>query len=347
MVSEPQLAGSCRKRVGMPEAPLAFIGIIALVGLVSWSTVAGIRAYALKRGVLDQPSSRSSHLAPTPRGGGAGLVAATLIGFLVLTPTSTLTWRVVLALCAVIPTAIVGWFDDHGSLPVWPRAAAHLLSGLLIVPLAVSVPAPGIPVFIAAAGWVLITLSAINVVNFMDGIDGLIGLQTLVFGAHLGLLGGPSSLGGALGVALAASAVGFLAWNWAPAKIFLGDVGSGSVAILGLLAGLLVWGTQRFPFVLIFLPLVPIFLDAAATVVWRARRGERLTQAHRSHLYQRLANESGWGHAPVSLVYGLGAIAGVVAVQISLWAGSIVVIGIYFVLAIAGGAVLERSARRS
>jgi UDP-N-acetylmuramyl pentapeptide phosphotransferase/UDP-N-acetylglucosamine-1-phosphate transferase len=280
------------------------IAIVVGVAVTSWLLVAVLREYALAQGLLDVPKERSSHAVPTPRGGGIGPVAATIIGYIVAVPESALDWRIMVALAGVLPTAYAGWLDDKISLPVWPRVAAHLASGVLILPLALGSSPPTMVTILLGAAWLVATVSAINVVNFIDGIDGLIGLQSLVFAAHLAMLGGIDSPGGILGLALAAASAGFLIWNWAPARIFLGDAGSGSVAVLCLTGGILVWKAGNWPFVAVFLPLLPIFLDATVTILRRARRGEDLTSAHRSHLYQRLANDGRWGHARVSLLYG-------------------------------------------
>jgi Fuc2NAc and GlcNAc transferase len=107
---------------------------------------------------------------------------------------------------------------------------------------------------------------------------------------------------GAFGLALAGASAGFLVWNWPPAKIFLGDVGSGTLGILFVFGGLLLIREGQASVVTAFLPLYALFLDASVTLARRLRRGERVVQAHRSHLYQRLAN-GGWGHARVSLLY--------------------------------------------
>jgi UDP-N-acetylmuramyl pentapeptide phosphotransferase/UDP-N-acetylglucosamine-1-phosphate transferase len=153
-------------------------------------------------------------------------------------------------------------------------------------------------------------VSAINVVNFMDGIDGLIGSQLALYGAYVALLAPAGSVPALLGVAVAGASLGFLRSNWAPAAIFLGDVGSGAYGVLAVLAGLgLVSAGEPTTIVRAYLPLFPLFLDATVTLVRRARAGERLATPHRSHLYQRLANGP-WGHARTTLAYGAAAAIG-------------------------------------
>lgn len=284
--------------------------ICSLALVLSWSLVALARRYALARLVVDHPNDRSSHVTPTPRGGGAGLIVALMLALVPADGVFTADWRVVLALVGVLPTAIVGWVDDHRTLTVRVRLTAHVASALLLLPLALAASATAGPAaWLISLWWVFATLSAINVVNFMDGIDGIIGLQAVVFGIHLVLLShgeGPAAI---FGAAFAGAAAGFLLWNWSPARIFLGDVGSGALGALGVIGGLLALREGRAPVVVVFLPLLPLFLDATVTMVRRARRGERVAEAHRSHLYQRLAN-GGMGHAKVASLYGCAAALG-------------------------------------
>lgn len=280
--------------------------LIAGVAAASWALVGIVRHYALRRGVLDAPKERSSHVVPTPRGGGLGLAIAAAAGYLIAAPHGGRTLGILLALAAVIPTAVVGWMDDHRSLPAAPRLAAQLLTSLMLIPLGTV----GFGVWAAAAlavAWIFATIAAINVVNFMDGLDGLIGLQALVFGIHLALLANPGSPAYVLSLSLAAASLGFLIWNWSPGRIFLGDVGSGAIAVMGLIGGIMVWREGNWPFLAVFLPLFALFLDATVILVGRVLRGEDITVAHRNHLYQRLANELRWGHARVSLLFGVAA----------------------------------------
>lgn len=299
----------------MSESREVMLAIVASAALLSWLLVAAVRRYTIARGVLDHPSERSSHAVVTPRGGGIGLIAAVIAVYLTAAPEEHGDWEMAAAIAAVVLTAGVGWLDDRSSLSVRHRLAAHILAGGLLVPIALT-PTTSLPeVLILGAAWVAATVSAVNVVNFIDGIDGLIGLQAVIFGTHIFLLADPGSDGAVLGLSMAAASAGFLLWNWPPARIFLGDAGSGSIAVLGVLGGILVWRAGGWPFTSVFLPILPIFADAAVTIVRRARRGEKLTTPHRSHLYQRLANEAGWGHARVSLLYGVTAGAGAVIVS--------------------------------
>jgi UDP-N-acetylmuramyl pentapeptide phosphotransferase/UDP-N-acetylglucosamine-1-phosphate transferase len=183
-----------------------------------------------------------------------------------------------------------------------------------LVPLALSIPSTQAPLI--AVSCVAAAMVAATVVNFMDGLDGLIGLQELVFATHIALLAIPGKLAATVGMVIAAAALGFLVWNWHPARVFLGDVGSNALAILSLYAAILVFAEGRWELWSILLPLFPLLFDALATLLLRATKGERLSQAHRKHLYQRLANER-WGHPRVAVLYGLGAALGSAVVLLS------------------------------
>jgi Fuc2NAc and GlcNAc transferase len=309
--------------------------------VLSWALVGAVRRYALARSVLDEPNHRSSHTTPTPRGGGIGVVLAFFAAVLAA-GVGTGDWRLTTALVAVIPTAVIGWMDDLRSRGIGARITMHVMSGVLILPLALQATNVGralVP--LAAAWWIFATFSAINVVNFMDGIDGIIALQAIVFGLHVALVGGVHGTTGVVGIALAGSAAGFLIWNRPRARVFLGDVGSGALGVIGVIGGLMVLRDTNVGILAAFLPLVPLFLDASTTLVRRARRGERLSEAHRSHLYQRLAN-GGWGHGAVSCAYALAAALGSAVVIVAPATTRTVAALLYCVAIAATGVYLDR-----
>jgi UDP-N-acetylmuramyl pentapeptide phosphotransferase/UDP-N-acetylglucosamine-1-phosphate transferase len=289
------------------------LGVVAAVTAIgAWVLVGAVRWYALRRGVLDRPNERSSHTVPTPRGGGLGAVIALLAaGVAAALHAGVRPDAVALVAGAVAAVALVGWLDDHGGLSVRARLAVHLAAGVAVsLCAAVARPAGDVlPTWAWAAWWVFWAISSINVVNFMDGIDGLIGSQLVLFGTYVATLGAAGSVARALGLLLAAASAGFLAWNWAPARIFLGDVGSGSLGLAAAVAGMAVVQRGEVSVVRAFLPLLPLFADAASTLVRRGLRGERVWSAHREHLYQRLANGP-WSHAATSVAFGLAALAG-------------------------------------
>ena len=292
-----------------PSAPLA---LFALAALGSARGTGAVRNYARAK-LLDGVNERSSHTVPTPRGGGLGLVLAALIAWVSIESWSNgaPNTQVLGVAVAVAALAGVGWWDDHASLAPRTRLVAQFLAAAVVVA-CVGVPEVirigsivlPVPAALVAALSVVGAVWLVNLTNFMDGIDGIAGSQGLA-----ACLGAAAMLSGAesggpwcnLGLAFAGACAGFLAWNWPPARIFMGDVGS---TALGLVFAALVLAQLRAGVAadLTLLPLAPFVLDATFTLVRRARRGEKLSQAHRSHLYQRLSRA--WGaHLPVTLVW--------------------------------------------
>lgn len=279
-------------------APVAFGGSAFVLSLIA---VGLIRRVLHRQRVLDVPNERSSHKVPVARGGGLAVVIIQLGLAYALFEHH---WRVepdlAAALIAVAAIALIGWLDDRYSLSTSARILVHVAAGIAVAWSAASVPsAVGLPTILWLLWWIFWTVAAVNVVNFVDGIDGLIAASMTVYGAYIFARAPHGSTAAAYGLSLGCATLGFLAWNWAPAKIFLGDVGSGTLGIMAVFGGLLLMRASTLGFAATFLPLYPIFLDASVTLIRRASRGEPLTKPHRSHLYQRLAN-SGWGHAPVS-----------------------------------------------
>lgn len=287
---------------------------------LSWGLTSLVRRYALAHSVLDVPNERSSHHRPTPRGGGLGMIIP-ITGTLMILPLWGLSYLSAGATAvAVAIVAVLGWVDDHRSLSIRIRMAGHVVAGALVT-LAILVSGQaslnmGLPMLLACLWWVFWTVSAINVVNFIDGIDGIIALQAMIFGmfslAVIGSVGTPASI---LALVLVGAAGGFLILNWAPAKIFMGDVGSGGLGVTFVILGALTMGESGSGVVRAFLPLMPIFVDEVLTMLRRISRGERLSEPHRTHVYQLLV-QAGWGHGPVAALYGALAFAcGVIALR--------------------------------
>ncbi len=274
------------------------VAIVVGAFLVSWSLTALVQRYALSAGLLDVPNARSSHVTPTPRGGGVAIVATVCLASAGLFIAGSLDWRVV-ALCwgPGLMVALVGYADDRRGLSQGIRLLVHLGAAALAVGLAW--PWPGVLaalVVVIAIGWM------INLFNFMDGIDGLAGSEAVfIFGAAAlltWLSGGSSPWVLLLGIAASASA-GFLWWNWPPARIFMGDVGSGFVGFLIGALALLSWQEGQLH-LSVWLILASLFVaDASVTLLHRLLRRERGYAAHRSHAYQWLAR-SRLGHAGVT-----------------------------------------------
>lgn len=248
---------------------------------------------------MDHPNNRSSHSIPTPRGGGISFVIVAIFASFVALLTSTFVtptqFPLVCAAFLGFPLALVGFFDDRYNLPSSWRYFVQLLSALLIILLS---PLHSSHIlFIPFMGLLLISVTAvINFTNFMDGLDGLVsGCMTLLISAAAFYLDAPFPIW-----ALVGALVGFLFWNWSPAKVFMGDVGS---TFLGAVFAVLVlqaptW-LESFGLLLVATPLLG---DACFCVLRRLMAGQPVFQAHRLHLYQRL-HQAGWSHARVSLLY--------------------------------------------
>lgn len=265
-----------------------------------------VRGLARRRDWLDVPNGRSSHAVPTPVGGGLGILFPFLVG-MSLTPVMGLAphlaWPSVVAVALV---ALVAWIDDVQGLGIGVRLLVHGVGGAILATVALDLaPAPfGLVLApgLVFAWWTFWGVAVINVVNFMDGSDALIGLQAVVYGGFALLAGWGSDPIETLAVVLTGGAIAFLVFNRPPATIFLGDVGSATVAAGFLVLGILTIPYRSWTAFHAFLPLMPLFVDATTTMLRRLARGERIWQAHRSHLYQLLIRR-GWSHGAVAILY--------------------------------------------
>lgn len=280
----------------------------------------------------DIPNDRSLHVRPTPRVGGWGIVPVTVVAMLLVAPSL---WFIALATAFL---AAVSQIDDRRGLPARVRFAAHLIAVIAFVAM---FPA-------AAPWWALVALAflmvwLVNLYNFMDGADGLAGGMALFgFGGYAAaalLSGRPMPELALASLAIAATALGFLFFNFHPARIFLGDAGSIS---LGYLAGALgYWGWRGGAWPVWFPALVfaPFIADASVTLARRLARGEKFWQAHREHYYQRMVR-SGVGHAGTAWAWYAMMIVGIALALFALgrsaatqwgivagWAGVLVVVG--------------------
>lgn len=278
------------------------------VGLASWALTGATRRYALSRALLDMPNQRSSHSEPTPRGGGLAIAALTLTGVALLGSFGRLPPRIAIGIIGGgLLVASVGWLDDHATVRAPVRALVHLLAAAWLMASIGGLPTLTLGLTtlrLGPAGWFLGAVGVVwlvNLYNFMDGIDGIAGgeaVTTGIIGGILLWLVGHRDLAN-LSFFIAAASSGFLVWNWAPAKVFMGDVGSG---LLGFLFAALAIVSERAGAVplLVWIILLGLFVfDATLTLLRRVARGERWYEAHRSHAYQR-AVLAGWSHARVT-----------------------------------------------
>ncbi len=271
------------------------VAVAVATGLLTCLTTRALIPILAHREILDHPNERSSHRVATPRGGGIAVIGSVLLAWILLTRIDSAQSGVFgIALGAVL-LAEVSWLDDlHGLSPFVRLVAqsAAVAVGIFVL------PGPRDLFFLVAIG--LVWIWWINLFNFMDGIDGLAGSEAAAIGAGLllfaGVGAGSDPAQRALAAAVTGAAIGFLVWNWSPARIFLGDVGSVPLGyVLGfLLLDLAVRGHWT---IALILPLY-FLADATITLVRRLLRRERVWQAHREHFYQE-AVRRGLGHAAV------------------------------------------------
>ncbi len=282
-------------------------------GVISLLLTAALRRYALAKSLMDIPNARSSHTVPTPRGGGVAIVLSFLLLLPVFPALSLLSWTFTWGLIgAGAAIAVLGFLDDHGHIAARWRLLGHFgasawalfwLGGLPPVTLLGTTFDLGYLGYLLAA---LYLVWLLNLYNFMDGIDGLASLEAIsvcLGAALIYALAGFSSLAWAP-LLLAFAVAGFLYWNVPPAKIFMGDAGSGFLGIaLGVLSLHAAWMAPSLLWVWIIL-LGVFVVDATVTLIRRLVRGEKVYEAHRSHAYQYASRRAG-RHLPVTLAVGL------------------------------------------
>ena len=255
------------------------------------------RRYALRRNLVDEPGERRSHIVPTPRGGGLAVVVALLLcGAWLLWRDAEPTPLLAGFLPGLVLVAGVGLLDDHRSLSPWLRLAVHAIAALLLS--AGAWMATG-NAWLAGAAF-LLAMVLTNAWNFMDGIDGLAASQAILIAAMVAWIADGTVL--LVALSLLAATAGFLPFNFPKAKIFLGDVGSGTLgyALTMLLVAVVEQGA--LPWWLWSLPLSAFLIDTGLTLLGRLRRREAWWQAHTLHAYQRWVQRS-QSHVRVTLAY--------------------------------------------
>jgi UDP-N-acetylmuramyl pentapeptide phosphotransferase/UDP-N-acetylglucosamine-1-phosphate transferase len=296
-------------------SPIGWVVLAAVTFALTASCTRLSITYAHRRKLLDLPGQRRSHSAPTPRGGGIGIVAGVLFVIALIARRLEGPYRVMALalLAAIVVVAVVGWIDDHAGLRARTRFAVHCLAAALLL----AVPAAFIGLLLpeSRAGELLLYALAavlpglaivwsINLHNFMDGIDGLLTLQVLFVFAALAAIfmhAAQTDVAECIGL-LAAAVLGFLPFNFPRAHIFMGDVGSG---VLGLLVAVAVGGQMLTPTIALasgFVLCSAFVTDATCTLLSRMLRGRRWYSAHREHLYQWLVR-SGYSHMQVVVFY--------------------------------------------
>jgi UDP-N-acetylmuramyl pentapeptide phosphotransferase/UDP-N-acetylglucosamine-1-phosphate transferase len=296
MVTEDWAVGLARGYAFVAFAILVAVPLLCLIG--TWLAIPLLR----RIGAVDRPNAQSSHDRPVPRGGGIVPVVVFALFIAVAEAPGAFEPIGVVVAVMLVALAAIGLWDDVRRLSPWPRLAAHAVAvgaALAVVPgdLLVFQGLLGLPADRALA--FVLWLWFVNLYNFMDGIDGLAAGQAVTIGAGLSaaLLGfGDVWLDawvGFVALPLATASLGFLRWNWPPAKVFLGD--AGSVPLGYAVGGLLLLAAANGA----WLPaaILPLYFvaDATTTLVRGLARGRAPWRAHREHAYQ-VAVSAGRSH---------------------------------------------------
>lgn len=289
------------------------IVLVLTITAISYVITLKVIRYAMKKGVIDTPNERSSHIIPTPRGGGLSIVLLTLIGTLVIVIAKVLPIKTGLALLiGGSAVGLVGWIDDKRHLGAGIRFLIHMTSSLWAVIMLGGLP-PLHMAFINIESIIILFCLAtvgivwsINLYNFMDGIDGLAGIQAVCVGIGSGIL---LTLYGEISLAycmyvLGAAALGFLVLNWHPAKIFMGDVCSGFIGFYIAAIAIASCNNSAMPLPLWIIIMAVFIIDATATLIYRIIKRYPIFEAHCTHVYQ-LATRNGLSHNRVALTVGI------------------------------------------
>ncbi|UDG82438.1 MraY family glycosyltransferase [Candidatus Vallotia cooleyia] len=277
-------------------------GVCLLLAVIALVAVAAVLAVLLKTGLswhlaIDLPNERSLHIQPTPRVGGWGIIPVVVLIIWLVVPTLRLIMLTALLLAAL------SQIDDYRGLSARIRFIGHLAAvATLVIICRANVPKWAIVIMVFLFAWI------VNVYNFMDGADGLAGGMALLgFSGYA--IAALISKHPDVQLAMACSAVaggsaGFLLFNFYPARVFLGDVGSIPLGFLVGAFGYCGWKEDVWPVWFPMLTFSPFISDASITLLKRVIRKERFWKAHREHYYQRMIR-SGLGHAMTALIWYL------------------------------------------
>ncbi len=279
--------------------------IIIFIFLLSFTVTFLVKKFAIKNNLMDIPNDRSSHVFPTPKGGGLAIVISFYLALIIFFLLGEIKISVFYGLFGIAIVAIIGFYDDKNHIPAAYRLIIHFISAtwaclwLGIIPLEIY------------NNWFIMSLVAIitlfyvvwllNLFNFMDGIDGIAAAEamTVIFSVIILLVSTGNNTNLELLLALFAALSGFIVWNWPPAKIFMGDVGSAFLGILIASLSLITANNGSIDFIIWIILLAVFISDATCTLIVRLFNGERIYEAHKIHIYQHLSSR--YGHKKVTM----------------------------------------------
>lgn len=342
---------------------ILFPAILVTSFLLSYYGVEIFRRWSIKRKILDIPNERSSHQIPTPRGGGivVAIISLTAFSFYNFYSSDEFIWSYLFGAILVV---LISAIDDIYSISVIWRFLCHILASIIVIyqkgfweklyiPIIgdINLGILGILVSIFWIAWL------INAYNFMDGIDGIAGIQAITTSIGWSLLGWlyGIELFYFYGLVIFFSTFGFLIHNWQPAKIFMGDVGSAFLGYTFAVFPFFISNADANAKILKYLPIISILFvwlfvfDSVLTIFKRILKREKIWQAHRTHIYQRLVSER-YSHSTVALLYGLlsvlliiGVIFGLILYKFEIFLISLVIIvSIGLILSIEGKKLLTK-----
>lgn len=273
--------------------------IISIISFISALVLSFLlRFLARKKNLLDIPNDRSSHTIPTPKGGGLAIIITFVSVLVYMYFNEGIEKSLFFALLCVIPISLISIIDDIVTLSVRVRILVQLVSSVLALYMLGGIETVNIGVYTINGIWLnivslLTVLWLTNLYNFLDGLDGYAASEAVFVGLSAFILFQSN-----VGLFLAFSTLGFLVFNWPKASFFMGDVGSASLGFIFAILLLSDAGTSNFLGWIILLSL--FWFDATVTLLRRVKNSEKLSQAHKKHMYQRL-NQSGWSHLHVLL----------------------------------------------
>ncbi|MFC2152098.1 glycosyltransferase family 4 protein [Bacteroidota bacterium] len=291
--------------------------LVSFIGVLSFILTYLIRIFALKYKVVDIPNERSSHISTTPRGGGLAIVITWYIGISILFFFKMIESNLYYALLSGSIIAVVSFVDDLVKVKPVIRLFIHFITVIIafkflgeLRPLIM----PNIEInyyFIIYPLAIIGMVWFINLFNFMDGLDGFASTEAIILALVMFAYSG-----NIVNLLLIASIAGFLFWNWPKAKIFLGDVGSTQLGFILVVLGIYFHNTFKFSILNWIMLSSPFWFDATYTLFRRWRNKEKLSQAHKKHVYQRIV-QAGFSHQKV--IYSLIIINSIVLIFILLY----------------------------
>jgi len=260
-----------------------------------------IKKLASRLNVIDIPNERSSHIIPTPRGGGLSIVIAWYLGISVLYYFNLIEKQLYFSLLCGVLLAVIGLVDDVINLSPFIRLISQIITVLAAFIFLKGIEPAQFAGFEINYNYILYPITIIgmvwfiNLYNFLDGIDAYVSIETIFLAAAFYFF-----TGDLITLILAASVLGFLFWNWPKAKIFMGDVGSTQLGFIIVVLGIYFHNEAELSILYWILLSAPFWFDATLTLYRRWRNQEKLSEAHKKHTYQRIV-QAGFSHLKTDL----------------------------------------------